>query len=285
MSDEAELDAPPRETRVRAPRRRGDLVRTVSRGIGQTLMTFGLVALLFVVYELWATDLLAARAQDQLTQQIEEQWADEPPTTVPPADAPTVVAPESAPAPAPGPAAESVRVDVGEPFAVLHVPALGNDYSRVIVEGTAQDQLDQGPGHYIDTAMPGQQGNFAVAGHRVGRGSPFVDLDRLRPGDAIVVETGSDWFTYRVLGDQATGDFGSDPSGIPGQQIVSPGDVDVIAPTPGGPTTAAPSDAYLTLTTCHPKYSAEQRLVVHARLDGAPLSKAAAPGGPPALDS
>ena len=285
MSSKAELDAPPRTTRVRAPRRRGDVVRTVSRGIGQTLITFGLVALLFVVYELWATDLLAARAQDQLTQQIEEQWADVPPATAPPADAPTVVAPEGSPPPAPGRETESVKVDVGEPFAVLHVPALGDDYSRVIVEGTAQDQLAQGPGHYIGTAMPGQQGNFAVAGHRVGRGSPFLDLDRLRPGDAVVVETASSWITYRVLGDPATGRFGGDPSGIPGQLIVGPGDVDVIAATPGASTPAAPSDAYLTLTTCHPKYSAAQRLVVHARLDGTPLSKADAPDGPAALDS
>ena len=285
MSNEAELGAPPRATRVRASRRRGDVLRTVSRGIGQTLITFGLVALLFVVYELWATDLLAARAQDQLTERIEERWADSPPAAEPPADAPTVVAPEGSPAPARDPATESVQVDVGEPFAVLHIPALGDDYSRVIVEGTAQDQLAQGPGHYIGTAMPGQQGNFAVAGHRVGRGSPFMDLDRLRPGDAIVVETRSSWLTYRVLGDPATGEFDGDASGIPGRRIVSPGDVDVIAATPGGPTTAAPSDAYLTLTTCHPKYSAAQRLVVHARWDGTALSKAAAPGGPAALDS
>jgi sortase A len=98
-----------------------------------------------------------------------------------------------------------------------------------------------------------------------------------------VVETAGDWFVYRVLGDAATGDFGSDTSGIPGQQIVRPSDVDVISPTPGGPADGPATDAYLTLTTCHPKYSAQQRLIIHARLDGAPLSKATAPDGPPAL--
>jgi sortase A len=251
----------------------------VIRGIGQTLITFGLVSLLFVVYELWVTDIFAAQEQNQLSEQIHEQWA----------DAPTVVPDPAAPAPDPAqvPTFTPAPIDVavGDPFAVLHIPRLagGDGYSRVIVEGTAQTQLEQGPGHYIGTAMPGQEGNFAVAGHRVGRGSPFLDLDQLRPGDPIVVETADAWFVYRVLGDPATGDFGTDASGVPGQQIVAPTDIAVISPTPGGAATGPTSGAYLTLTTCHPKYSARQRLIIHARLDGAPLSKAEAPDGPAAL--
>jgi sortase (surface protein transpeptidase) len=274
VSTAVDLDSPARGTRSDAgnARRRRELGRTVVRGVGQTLITFGLVALLFVVYELWVTDVLAAQQQDQLSREVEQQWA----------DAPTVSARGTAPsdaAPAPAP----IEVTLGQPFAVLHIPRLGADWSRVVVEGTAQVQLAQGPGHYVGAALPGEQGNFAVAGHRVGRGSPFLDLDRLQPGDPVVVETAGDWFVYRVLGDAATGDFGSDPSGIPGQQIVRPSDVDVIAPTPGGPDDGPATDAYLTLTTCHPKYSAQQRLIIHARLDGAPLSKTTAPERPPAL--
>jgi len=276
-----DLDTPPAGNRAaaREPRRR-DRGRAVVRGIGQTLITFGLVALLFVVYELWVTDMFAARGQTQLSQEIHEQWADAP-TVTPPAAAPS----DGTPVPAPAPAPETIQVGLGDPFAVLHIPRLagGDGYERVVVEGVAQVQLAQGPGHYIDTAMPGQEGNFAVAGHRVGRGSPFLDLDQLRPGDPVVVETAADWYVYRVLGDPATGDFGTDPSGIPGQEIVRPTDVAVISPTPGGPADGATSGAYLTLTTCHPKYSARQRLVIHARLDGAPLSKAEAPDGPAAL--
>jgi sortase A len=170
----------------------------------------------------------------------------------------------------------------GQPFAVLHVPRLGEDWSRVVLEGTAEDELSQGPGHYVGTAMPGEQGNVSIAGHRVGRGSPFLELDALRPGDPIVVEVADGWFTYRVLGDEATGDF-ADPSGIPGQQIVTPAQVEVIAPTPGGAPDAAPTGAYLTLTTCHPRYSARQRLVVHAVLEGPGVTRADAPDGPPAL--
>ncbi|WP_104526492.1 class E sortase [Blastococcus atacamensis] len=174
-------------------------------------------------------------------------------------------------------------VEVGEPIAVLHIPRLGTSYARVVVEGTSQAELAQGPGHYLGTAMPGEQGNLALAGHRVGRGSPFLDLDRLRPGDPLVVETAGEWFVYRVLATPADGSFTGDPSGIPGRRIVRPDDVSVISPTPGAPAGAPASGAYLTLTTCHPKYSAQQRLVIHARLDGPATSKSTAPDGPPEL--
>jgi sortase A len=175
------------------------------------------------------------------------------------------------------------QVTVGTAFAVLHIPRLGADYARVVLEGTDEEELKQGPGHYVGTAMPGERGNVSLAGHRVGKGSPFLDLDRLRPGDAIVVETADSWFVYRVLGDRATGNLAADPSGIPGQEIVSPSAVRVISPTPDAPTGARATGSYLTLTTCHPRFSARQRLVVHAALEGHGTSKTAEPDGPPAL--
>jgi LPXTG-site transpeptidase (sortase) family protein len=232
---------------------RAGLWRTVVRGLGELLVTAGLVVLLFVVYEVYVTDLFNDRRQDQLTEQIHEQWTQQP-------VAPRPVTP--------------VEPAVGEPMAVLRIPRLGADYRRVVLQGTSEDQLSQGPGHYVGTAMPGQPGNLAIAGHRVGKGSPFLDLDELQPGDPIVVETAASWFVYRVLGDAM--------SGIPGMQVVAPTDVGVIAPTPDVPGTAA-TGSYLTLTTCHPEYSARQRLIVHAVLDGAAISKADAPDGPPAL--
>ena len=228
-------------------RRPGDRWRAVARGLGELLVTGGLVVLLFVVYELFVTDFIAGQRQEELTQQIHEQWA----------------------APAPD------RPEVpGDAIAVLYIPRLGGDYSRVVLEGTSEDELAQGPGHYVGTALPGQPGNLALAGHRVGKGSPFLDADQLRPGDPVVVETADSWFVYRVLGPAEQ---------VPGQQVVSPSDVSVIAPTPDGPADGPPTGAYLTLTTCHPEYSARQRLVVHAVLDGPPLSRAEAPDGPPAL--
>jgi sortase (surface protein transpeptidase) len=228
----------------------------LARGLGELLVTAGLVVLLFVVYELFVTDLVNDRRQDQLSRQVHEQWQRPP---------------------------DGGPVLVGQPMAVLHIPRLGADYRRVVLEGTSEAQLSQGPGHYVGTAMPGQPGNLALAGHRVGKGSPFRDLEKLPPGAPIVVETADHWFVYRILGDPSTGDYGTDPSGIRGREIVPPGRVDVIASTPGGRPGAAPTGAYLTLTTCHPKYSARQRLVLHAVLDGGAISKADAPDGPRAL--
>ncbi len=242
-------------------------VRTLVGGFGQGLLTVGVVAVLFVVYQLFATDLLNERRQDALNDELRTEWN----------------AGRAWAAPALGGPATAADVPIDAAFAVLYIPRLGTDYRRVILEGTTEAQLAQGPGHYPGTAMPGQRGNVAIAGHRVGKGSPFLYLDLLRPGDPIVLETRDAWLVYRVLGDPETGSFVGDPSGIPGRQIVGPGDIEVISPTPNAASDAAPSGAYLTLTTCHPRFSARQRLVVHAALDGPGLPTAGDPDAPDAL--
>jgi sortase (surface protein transpeptidase) len=234
---------------------------SVAGVVGELLVTGGLVVLLFVVYELFVTDLLNEGRQSDLSQQLHEQW-----------DEGTAASPTTP------------RADLtGGAFAVLYIPRLGLDYQRVVLDGTSEGQLTQGPGHYEGTALPGEPGNMGLAGHRVGKGSPFLDLDQLRPGDPIVVETVDSWFVYRVLGDVATGDLEADPSGIPGQEIVRPTDIQVLSPIPNGPADAAPTGSYLTLTTCHPRFSARQRLIIHARLDGGVIAKTAEPDGPVAL--
>ena len=246
---------------------RREWARTLIRGLGQSLLTVGLVAVLFVVYHLFVTDLVNDRAQEALNDELRTEWS-----------AGRAWAP-----PARGRPASAADVPIGAAFAVLYIPRLGSDHRRVVLEGTTEAQLAQGPGHYRGTAMPGQPGNVALAGHRVGKGSPFLNLDRLRPGDPIVLETRDAWFVYRVLGDLDTGNLLGDPSGIPGRQVVGPEDVEVIAPTPNGASAAAPTGAYLTLTTCHPRFSARQRLVIHAALDGPGLNKASGATGPDAL--
>ena len=248
----------------RPPRQR---VRIFVRGLGQSLLTAGLVAVLFVVHELFVTDLVNDRRQDTLNEELRTEWS-----------AGRAWAP-----PARGRPTTAAEVRIGAPFAVLYIARLGRDYRRVVLEGTTEAELAQGPGHYPSTAMPGQPGNVAIAGHRVGKGSPFLDLNLLRPGDPIALETKDAWFVYRVLGDPDTGNLVGDPSGIPGQQVVNPGDLEVIAPTPNAASDAAPSGAYLTLTTCHPQFSARQRLVIHAALDEAGLPKAGDPDGPDGL--
>jgi sortase A len=242
-------------------------IRTGIRGTGQTFITAGLVILLFVVYELWVTNIFNARTQHRLQHKLEQQWSQgkDPLAT------------------GPGRPGEKIRnIPLGDGFAFIRIPAFGPDWVFTVVQGTGEAQLSEGPGHYTDTAMPGEVGNFAIAGHRVGKGSPFLDLDKLRAGDFIVIETKTYWYTYRVLGDRNTGDVTQgDPDGIPGREIVSPSDIDVIDPVPNHPGRTA-NRRFITLTTCHPRFSAAQRMVIHGELEGAPLKKG--PGVvPPAL--
>lgn len=226
-------------------------MRAFVRGLGELLITAGLFLLLFVAWQLWWTDVEANREQAGITAELQETWANDPVGL--PAGAPQGEAqgdPPVAAAPA-----------EGEAFAVLHVPAFGADYQRPVVEGTDLDVLERGIGHYPGSAMPGDVGNVALAGHRVTYGRPFFRIDELVPGDPIVFETADAWYVYRMRS----------------YEIVTPDSVDVVAPVPGQPG-VAPSERLLTLTTCNPKYSARERYILYAVLDRW-QSKAA---GPPA---
>jgi sortase A len=116
-----------------------------------------------------------------------------------------------------------------------------------IVEGTDESQLQQGPGHYLGTPLPGQAGNAAIAGHRTTYGAPFYNLNELLPGDPITVQTSQGTFTYDVVA----------------SHLVLPSNTTVLD---------ASTTPELTLTTCNPRYSAAQRLVVLARLTAAALT-------------
>ena len=242
-----------RHARPDAGMSRADMVRLGLRGTGQTLITLGVVVLLFVVYELWVTNIFAQEKQHKVHSALEKEWAN--------GDDPLVVG---------GslnlPGGKQGTIPTGTGIANIYIPRLGTDYHFTIVEGTNDGDLEKGPGHYVNTALPGQVGNFAVAGHRVGKGEPFLNLDHLRPGDAIVIETKNTWFVYAVKGNVQTGDLndkGTD--GIPGREIVSPSDTDVILPVADHPG-ATPTEKMITLTTCHPKFTASQRMILHGSL-------------------
>jgi sortase A len=234
-----------------APERtRGDALRTAARGLGQLLITAGVVILLFVVYELWGTNYYTKAQQHKLQQAIESQWHHGGLDI----------------------SRQSVKnVPLGSGIAVLRIPRFGRGYHMVIVEGTGYEDLKRGPGHYPGTALPGQVGNFAVAGHRTTYLAPFNRIDTLKQGDAIVLETGSMWFTYTVRDVSGARGYPS----VPYQEIVDPSDVAVAYAVPDqSDPTKKPSIKMLTFTSCNPKYSASQRIVVHAVLTEA-IHKAA----------
>ena len=219
---------------------------TIRVTIGRVILVAGVLVLLFIPYLLWGTGLITAQAQNDLRQQFLATQRMHHATVVlhPPTKPPAVltIAPTIAP-----PA-------TGAPVGILSIPKIA--VSVVIVEGTSAEQLRSGPGHYPGTPLPGEAGNVAIAGHRTTYLHPFYDLNELTPGDPINILTGQGLFQYRVTSSRA----------------VDPTDVAVVAPT------ASPM---LTLTTCNPKYSASQRLVVQATLvSGTLVGASAAPTSP-----
>lgn len=139
-------------------------------------------------------------------------------------------------------------VPIGEVYGVLHVPTW--QWMRMpIAQGVEQWILDKGyAGHYPQTAQAGEIGNFSLAGHRRTYGNNFRQIDRLRRGDRLIVETAKAYIVY----------------GVESHEIVWPTDVQVVAPVPDRPG-VTPTERWMTLTTCHPEYGNTQRYIVHAK--------------------
>ncbi|MFF5111397.1 class E sortase [Streptosporangium sp. NPDC000509] len=207
-------------------------MRAALRALGDLSLTAGLVVLLFCAYLLWGTGSYTAEQQALLREELLAQ------------------------APPGGKAGDrrdraAWPVRLGGAVAMLTIPRLGDDYRYAIVEGVDQDRLRMGPGHYPGTAMPGKIGNFVLSGHRTTYAAPFNRIDELRRGDLILVDTRATRYTYRVTG----------------KRVVDPTEIGVIAPVPDRPD-REPDRALITLSTCHPEYSAAQRLIVSGELEG-----------------
>lgn len=219
-------------------------MRRIVRIVAWTMVWSGGMTLGLVGYQLFVTDLInesvQAEAREDLVEVLEFRreelsapiLVEEPPQS-------TVATNQIEPV---AYYPEQVEEE-GVPFAELRIPDIGLD--AVLFEGVTPTSLRNGPGHMPWTPLPGQPGNAVISGHRTTYGAPFFDLDLLEPGDEIEVDTviGSHTYTVRET------------------VIVTPTDVWVTDPRPG---------AWLTLTTCHPKLSARERLIVFAELTAGP---------------
>ncbi|MBN2176296.1 MAG: class E sortase [Demequinaceae bacterium] len=236
-------------------------VASVFGAVGEGLLTLGILVTLFLVWEVWWTDVVGSRHQQDIVNALD--WA----VPAVPACELAGVCPSSTEDADPGPVYPAIQEDdrereapppsetvpgAAETFATLYVPRWGADYIRPISEGVGRRSvLDKlGIGHYPNTTLPGGWGNFAVAGHRTTFGKPFERIEELQIGDTIVVRTESAWYVYRITE----------------THIVRPSFDAAIAPVPGEKF-VEPNGRYITLTTCHPKYSASQRYVVYGVLD------------------
>ncbi|MGP3980764.1 class E sortase [Streptomyces sp. KR80] len=240
-------DQPPRsrvEARRQARARKEPPGVIASRLVGEAFITVGVLMLLFVTYQLWYTNVLAQQQAGGAASNLEWQWGE-------------------------GADRKAGAFSPGQGFAIMYIPKL--DVKVPIAEGIDKHKvLDRGMvGHYADgklkTAMPwDKKGNFAVAGHRNTHGEPFRYINRLKPGDEIIVETQSTFYTYEMA------------SILP---QTSPSNVGVIGPVPPGSGFTEPG-RYVTLTTCTPEFTSTYRMIVWGKMvEERPRSK----GKPDAL--
>lgn len=222
--------------------------------IGELLITAGAVVLLFIGWQLWISELLVGNEQQAQAQQLSQEWNEQVRETPTPSQTPTET-PEPEQTDAPDASAPPVQVAPAnaEKFAALIVPRWGADYYRTIAEGVGtKDVLDKGKlGHYPTTQMPGAVGNFAIAAHRMGHGGSLHHIHELQLGDHIYVETAAGWYEYSFRN----------------LEYVRPSGVGVLDQVPQDPA-AAPAERYITLTSCNPQYTSNERIIAYGVYDG-----------------
>ena len=200
------------------------------RIVGWALITAALGGILFFSYEQLWTNHVSHKNAEAYAQGLKNEW--------------------QLPSKQTGPR-------IGQGFALLYIPRLKDDvWELPVLHGTDPEQLDIGAGHYTNTRMPGDAGNFAMAGHRSTHGQPFAHFERLRAGDRVIIATRDNWFTY-VL------DFDAQ---------VTPDDAWVLEDNPGGIANKVGSDKIITLTTCTPRYGSSGRWIWWGHLvESAPI--------------
>lgn len=213
-----------------APKRKGSAGRIAVRSFGELMITFGLILLLLVVYQLYYTNLEANRAQDSIKDDIRDAWTE--------------------------PAGRNIK---GNAIGIVYIERLGKKWEKPLVSGVDLDALSRGVGHFPDSADPGKVGNFAIAAHRATHGEPFAELDGIRVGDNVVVETRDRWFVYTI--DEMPGANRENPA----WKLVDPSYGEVVLPVAEEPG-VEPTEKKITLVTCNPRWGSSTRLIVYGTL-------------------
>lgn len=191
--------------------------------VGEIFLTFAGVLLAYLIYQIWFTNQIAEIESSALASEIQKSFqAGLDPDT------------------------DSVAVEVersgSQGFALLYIPALRSDvWGTPIVSGVEDRQLSLGVGHYPSTELPGEVGNFALAGHRATNGEPFARFENLKSGDLVYVQTSEGWFTYQLFQNQK----------------ISENEVWILDDLPMGVVTD--SNQLITLTTCDPRWNSVRR--------------------------
>ncbi|MFZ4504758.1 MAG: class E sortase [Microbacteriaceae bacterium] len=214
--------------------------------VGEVLMTAGIFVLLFLGWHVWYNDVVSGIAQNNAGAELSNEW-DNVPLSVPEFDRNPGDSSGARLFPEP-PVTASPALNAR--FATLIVPRFGDTYERAIAYGVDPKKVlnvrSAGLGHYPQTNELGELGNFAIAGHRTTFGAPLGNIDQLRVGDRLYVESEAGWYVYRFRN----------------LEYVWPKDVAVLKPVPWSK--AAATDRLLTLTSCHPKLSSAERVIAYS---------------------
>lgn len=213
--------------------------------LGWTLIWSAVFIFSYLGWQLFGTDLINAGVQAQAEETLVVSLPQRAPEATEEIDVTEYLGEETSDQPQPA-AIEfhpEEAPELGEELAFLRIPEIGLE--AVVFEGVDTETLRKGPGHMPGTPIPGQPGNAVISGHRTTYGRPFFDLDQLETGDRIELETAIGTHVYEVRE----------------VRIVLPTDVWVIDPRPGG---------WITLTTCNPKFSARERLILWAEMVSGP---------------
>jgi sortase A len=216
---------------------KGGVVRRLTFWLGLLMLVAGLALLGYVGWQFWGTNWTSHRQQQAVTQDLRKEWS------------------------LPGDTLKRQPqfVPKGKASALIRIPKFGRTYVVPVLEGTSQDVLARGYGHFDDTAQPGQVGNYALAAHRVTHGEPLRRMPELRPGDKVIVETVSATYTYRL---------DTDPNKLivsfTGTWVL---DNDPSNPDKGGVQPAQrPGQRLITLTTCSELFHTDNRMIAFGHL-------------------
>lgn len=214
--------------------------------LGWTLIWSGLLLFGYIGWQIFVTDWLNAGVQAEAAANLNDTFASDPEPDPDPVDTEEFL--EGAERPSDLPQVVEYfpeeAASHGEPFGLLSIPKIGLD-EVAVYEGVDRETLQDGPGHMDGTPLPGQTGNAVISGHRTTYGRPFFDFDLLDIGDHVTVETSIGTHTYEIR------------------------EIEVVLPTDVWVTDSRPG-SWLTMTTCEPKFSARQRLVVFAEMVAGP---------------
>ena len=223
--------------RRRRPQRRPRI--TATGVLGELLVTLGAVLLLFLGWKYWLNDIITGNEEIQASSQLSHQLAEA-------ASSAEHVDPDAGGIPV-----RPLPQTTAEEFAVIYVPAWGDDWSRRIAADVARSEvLDQAfIGAYMDSTPVGGVGNFVIAGHRLAAGAPMSQLPDLAYGDRAYIETVDGWYVYEYRS----------------AEYVLPTEVSVLSPVPRHPELPA-SERVMVMMTCNPLFSIDERLIAYTTL-------------------